>query len=265
MPTVDEPLRFLLVVLLGFVTGVMSGMFGIGGATVSTPGIRALGATPLEGVGSTMPSILPSAISSILRYRRAGLIRWRIVGWTAGAGAATAVIGALLARQIPGGGHLLMIATAALLLFNAVNMARRPRADLTEPERGHRPADAPPARLLTIGALAGLLSGLLGVGGGVVMVPLFVRWVRLSVKEAVAASIGCVAIIAVPGIITHHLQGNINWMYALGLTIAVIPGAWLGASLAVRAPEQRLRVLVAGVLGAIAVGYGAAEILALVG
>jgi hypothetical protein len=86
---------------------------------------------------------------------------------------------------------------------------------------------------------------------------------NLTVKEAVAASIACVAIIAVPSIITHQFLGNINWTYALGLSLAVIPGAWLGASLAIRAQERHLRVLVACVLGTIAVGYAIAETIAL--
>ena len=49
--------------LVGVLTGILSGMFGVGGAVVSTPAVRALGATPLEAVGSTLPSILPSSIS----------------------------------------------------------------------------------------------------------------------------------------------------------------------------------------------------------
>lgn len=265
MHVMSEPWHFLLIVALGFVTGLISGMFGVGGAVVSTPGIRALGATPFEGVGSTMPAILPSAITSTIRYRRAGLVHWRIVGWTASAGACFAILGALLSRQVPGGGHLLMIATALILVANALNMARTPRVRLDEPEAAHPATTAPPAKLLTIGTVTGLLSGLLGLGGGVVMVPLFARWVRLTVKESVAASIACVGFIALPGIVTHHFLGNINWVYALGLTVAVVPGAWLGASLAVRAQERHLRILVACALGLVAVSYAAAETIALVG
>jgi uncharacterized protein len=59
----SEPLQTILVLIAGFFTGVLSGMFGIGGAVVSTPAIRALGATPVEAIGSTLPSIIPSAIS----------------------------------------------------------------------------------------------------------------------------------------------------------------------------------------------------------
>ena len=61
--------RDALTLLLGFTTGVLSALFGIGGAIVSNPGLRALGAAPLVAVGTTLPSILPGAISGTLRYR----------------------------------------------------------------------------------------------------------------------------------------------------------------------------------------------------
>ena len=67
---------------VGVLTGMLSGMFGIGGAVISTPAVRALGATPLEAIGSTLPSILPSSISGSLRYLREGLVRIRVVRWT---------------------------------------------------------------------------------------------------------------------------------------------------------------------------------------
>ena len=53
----SEPLQTILVLIAGFFTGVLSGMFGVGGAVVSTPAIRALGATPVEAIGSTLPSL----------------------------------------------------------------------------------------------------------------------------------------------------------------------------------------------------------------
>ncbi|MGZ4760055.1 MAG: TSUP family transporter, partial [Acidimicrobiales bacterium] len=64
--------------VLGFGSGVLAGMFGIGGAVLTTPAIRVLGATPIEGVGSTVPSILPGAISGAYRYAKAGLVDWRV-------------------------------------------------------------------------------------------------------------------------------------------------------------------------------------------
>ena len=52
----SDALQFIGIVLVGVLTGILSGMFGVGGAVISTPAVRALGATPLQAVGSTLPS-----------------------------------------------------------------------------------------------------------------------------------------------------------------------------------------------------------------
>jgi uncharacterized membrane protein YfcA len=67
----------------------------------------------------------------------------------------------------------------------------------------------------------------------------------------------------VPGTITHQLLGHIDWAFALPLCIAVIPGARVGAHLAIRSSERGLRLSVAIVLGSIAVIYAAGELWAL--
>jgi uncharacterized membrane protein YfcA len=63
--------------------------------------------------------------------------------------------------------------------------------------------------------------------------------------------------------ITHQLLGDIDWLFALPLTVAAVPGARVGAHLAIRASDRVLRVTVASVLGTIAVVYGAVELVAL--
>jgi uncharacterized membrane protein YfcA len=270
--------QLVLVLVAGFFTGVLSGMFGVGGAVVSTPAIRALGASPLQAVGSTLPSIFPSAISGSLRYHREGLIDWQVVRWTAGFGIAASVGGALASHAVPGGGHVLMLLTAALLLFTAIRTGQSPKrpdpADAeeappaTDPEYAGLavttgPLRTEPWRLAVIGVAAGGLSGLLGVGGGILMVPAFSGWVRMDIKAAVGTSLACVGILAIPGTITHQIQGDIDWAYALPLCIAVIPGARVGAHLAIRASDRALRLSVAVVLGTIALVYAAGEVVSL--
>jgi len=270
--------RIVLSAVIGVGTGVLSGMFGIGGAVVSTPAIRVLGASPLAAVGSTIPSILPSAVSGAFRYRREQLIHWRVVVWTSGAGVVAAVGGALLTDVVPGNGHPLMILTAAMVAFSAWRLSRPvevPEPEevvavegitdaapgLVRPHPGRRRDE--PWRLLVIGLAAGGLSGLLGIGGGVLMVPLFTTWVRLSIKEALATSLACVGVLAIPGMITHAALGHIDWLFALPLCVGVIPGARLGAHLTIRSSDRTVRLLVGVILGLIAVIYAAGEILAL--
>jgi uncharacterized protein len=283
-------LRDTLTVVIGVATGAMSGLFGVGGAVISTPGIRALGASAQAAVGTTLPSIIPGAASGTLRYAREGLVDGPAVRATTPIGIVGAVAGALLTEAVPGEGHALMLATAALLAVSGARMVRNADAAARRPsvfsagaaarttipsERtdrvrdivvavGDRPHGRPTTiRLAAVGTLAGLLSGLLGIGGGVVMVPGFTQIVGFSLKRAIATSLACVGIFAVPGTITHALLGNIDWRFALLLTVGMIPGARLGASLTIRAEDRRLRLVVGAFLSATAIAYAAGEIAAL--
>lgn len=253
-----------LVLVAGFFTGVLSGVFGVGGAVISTPAILALGATPLQAVGSTLPSIIPSSISGSLRYSREGLVRRRVVLFTGLAGALSATIGAIASDRFPGDGHVQMLLTAGLMAFTAYRTAIGARIKVPTDVDGERTYDLRPVLLIGIGLVAGLLSGFLGVGGGILMVPAFTALVGLELKVAIGTSLACVGLIAIPGTIAHQLLGNIDWFYAIPLMIGAIPGARVGAHLAIKASDRHLRLVVASVLGAIAIGYGTAELIALV-
>lgn len=267
------PLRDVLTVLAGIGTGVLSAAFGVGGAVVSTPAIRALGASAAVAVGTTLPSVLPSAITGTIRYTRAGLIDWDVVRWTAPAGVVAAVAGSLLSKIVPGDGHWLMVLTALLLAFTAWRMARQapaPPADPPAEAEERAPAESHegrprirPVPLVVIGVAAGLLSGLLGVGGGILMVPAFSEFLKLPIKRTVATSLACVGVFAVPGTITHTLLGGVDWRFAVLLGLGVVPGARLGAAAAIRSADRRLRLTVATFLGLISVLYFAGEIAAL--
>ena len=259
-------LRDGLTAALGVATGAMSGAFGVGGAVISTPGIRALGVPAIVAVGSTLPSILPSAVSGSLRYHREQLVDWSAVKLTLPVGFAASVVGALLSEVIPGDGHLLMLLTAALLAFTAFRMYRSAEASkkeaLEQLDEGPAPEKRTALHLASVGAIAGTLSGMLGIGGGVVMVPGFHSIAGLSIKSSIATSLVCVAGFALPGTVTHALLGNIDWRVAAALTLTVIPGARLGSYLTVKSDDVRLRYAVAIFLAIVSVIYGVSEALA---
>jgi len=247
----------------------------VGGAVISTPGVRLLGASPFEAVGTTLPAILPSAVAGTARYAREGLVDWPVVAATAPAGVLTAVASSYASHAVPGEGHLLMVMTAAILAVTAWHMGRGgPREHQKDPgqESGTdvplsgTGTEATPDRRRSaaagagVGAVAGTLSGLLGVGGGTVLVPAFSEVMGMPLKSAIATSLACVGILAVPSTVAHALLDDIDWRLAALLAVAVVPGARLGAALAIRASHRHLRLAVAGILGATAFGYGAAEI-----
>lgn len=269
------PLRDLLTVCLGTATGILSGLFGVGGGVISQPGMRLLGLEPLLVIGTALPVIIPGAASGAVRYVREGLIRWPAVLATVPIGLVAAVLGSVAAQHVPGDGHLLQLITAGLLGLSSYRMGRAPAplppsdplAETDAPEApAHTPVgEASATRYASIGVVAGGLSGLLGIGGGVIMVPAFVQFARMEVKTAIATSLVCVGAFAVPGTVTHALLDHIDWRVAIALVVGVVPGARVGAALTIRATDRRLRVTVASFLGLTAVLYAAGELAALLG
>ena len=104
-----------------------------------------------------------------------------------------------------------------------------------------------------IGLSAGVLSGYVGVGGGFIMVPLFLSKLNLPMKKASGTSLVAVGILVLPALATQVVLGNVNWAAGLACIVGSIPGAALGAKLQVRIPERALRFCFAGILGVAAV------------
>jgi len=126
-------------------------------------------------------------------------------------------------------------------------------------------AGAPPAQVSAgIGVSGGFLSGLLGVGGGIVMVPAFTVALGMPLRRALGTSLVIIAILVVPGTIVHWALGHIDWAIFLALAIGVVPGARLGARIALGVRERTLRILVGAFLMAVAVLYGVRELVELV-
>lgn len=255
-------LRDALTLVAGVATGIMSGTFGVGGAVISTPAIRALGCTAALAVGTTLPSILPGAVTGSWRYRQGELIRWRVIAFTAPSGVVAAVVGAWVSPRVPGNGHLLMVLTALLLMWSAINMIRVVAPKNLTDEHVTTEKSQNTLAILT-GIFAGGLSGLLGLGGGIIMVPLFRRWLGLPIKNAVATSLICVGCFAIPGTITHALENGIDWRFALWLTAGVVVGAPLGSKMALKMSDKKLQRVFGLFLAAISVVYGLGELFAL--
>jgi hypothetical protein len=134
-----------------------------------------------------------------------------------------------------------------------VAVAPRPRArpDPTPPpKRRQRRREL---RLGAIGLSGGFLSGLLGVGGGVIMVPLLVFWARLGQREAHAASLGAIVPISAVGALTFGAAGEVRVGYAVALALGAVFGAQVGARALARAGERSLKLAFGGFLVLVAV------------
>jgi uncharacterized membrane protein YfcA len=97
-------------------------------------------------------------------------------------------------------------------------------------------------RLGVIGLAGGVFSGLFGVGGGVVMVPLLVLWAGYGQRDAHAVSLGAIIPISAAGVLTFGAAGEIRVLEALALAVGAIVGAQAGARLLARADERRLKL-----------------------
>jgi uncharacterized membrane protein YfcA len=111
-------------------------------------------------------------------------------------------------------------------------------------------------RLIAIGLAGGLLSGLLGVGGGVVMVPLLVLWAGYAQRDAHALSLGAIIPISIAGIATYGIAGEVRLWDALALSIGAVAGARVGAGLLARLDEHVLKLAFGVFLVCVAVLMG---------
>ena len=111
-------------------------------------------------------------------------------------------------------------------------------------------------QLVVIGVVGGLLSGLLGVGGGIVMVPLLVLWACYRQRDAHALSLGAIVPISIGGIVTFGIAGELHWLDAAALAVGAIVGARLGAGLLARIGERPLKMVFGLFLVGVAVAMG---------
>ncbi len=249
----------LLGVLSGLVSGVIAGAFGVGGAILTTPAVQVLlGAPPIVAVGTPLPVIFPTTLSGSVAYRRAGEIDGRAVRWLSLPGAAAAALGALTTKVV--NPHALLLATAVLICWQAI-LVGTGRGGLRQTAASEPSVPA----LILLGIVAGFASGLLGIGGGIVLVPGLNALLGMPLKRALGTSLVVIAFLVVPGTIVHALLGHIDWAIFGWLTIGVIPGAALGSRWTIRARERTLRLVVGSFLGVVAAAYGALEIHHLVG
>jgi uncharacterized protein len=107
-------------------------------------------------------------------------------------------------------------------------------------------------KLAVIGLLGGLLSGLLGVGGGVVMVPALVLWAGVGQRDAHAISLAAIVPISIAGVAAFGAAGEVSVGAAVALAIGAMAGARIGAGALTRIPEHALQLVFGAFLIAVA-------------
>lgn len=248
-------MAILVPVAIGVLIGLSSGMFGIGGALLATPLLKILMGLPAAlALATPLPAAIPAAMSGSVAYGRKRLIRYDVAWRVLVLAMPLNLLGAYLTKFAPGA--FLMVATGVVLIYSSWTFIRR-GFGAKGADSGPLPAEEQRFGTLAYaaGAFAGFMSGFLAIGGGIVMVPAFVKIVRMSTKEALATSLLCVAALAIPGVIVHSLLGHIDWEIALLLSVAVIPMSYLGAKLATAMKSATLERIYGIVMMAFAIYF----------
>lgn len=231
----------LIAALAGLLAGTLSGFFGIGGNLVLVPLLALLlGMGQHEAQGLTLAALLPPlGLPAVLHYRRAGVVLlWPVIALGIAGFVAGIAGGSLLANVMPG--FVLRLAFVALLGSLSMRSWKQREAKTEQPM-----LRAPPPGFWRIalfaGLLGGLASGLLGIGGAIVMIPLF-RRLGMGQRQAQVTSLAMLLPpIGLPGVLIYvHAQPTLPWALLASVAGGFLLGSMLGARLTDRISANRL-------------------------
>ena len=240
-----EAWELALALLGSFVAGYVGSMLGLVLGTLRLPLLVWLAGSPLAAAGTNIAISAAAAASGSIRHAREGRVDWRLVAWMAPPSVLGAVLGALLADDVPE--RLLQVAIAVVLVWSGIDLALRPVHALARERLRLWPAVAG-------GFGIGALGGAVGVILGTLRMPTLIRGVGLDVKRAAGTNLVVGFLLGAAGFAAHAgTLGVDGWLLAAGLA-GGLPGGWLGARATGRADENALRLA----LGAVLVLVGAA-------
>lgn len=216
--------------------GVTLGVFGGGGSILTTPVLIYLaGVDAKQAIAMSLFVVGVTSVVGAVPHARAGRIRWRTGLLFGSAGMAGAYAGGRLAAFIPA--NVLLIAFGIMMTVTAGAMLRGRK----EPEPGHRAGNMPLAKILVEGAAVGLVTGLVGAGGGFLVVPALALLGGLPMPIAVGTSLLVIAMKSFAGLAGYLQSVHIDWTLALSVTALAAVGGLLGSRLAGKVDPERLR------------------------
>jgi uncharacterized membrane protein YfcA len=235
---------------LGLLVGAVLALTGAGGGALAVPLlVLALGwsihlAAPVALVAVGLSSLLGAAFAL-----REGIVRYRAAMVLGAAGMVAAPLGVALAQRLPQG--VLLLAFVLFMLFTARRMWRdgptaagRDKAPAcVRPEGEQRLHWTRPCLwvMLRVGAMAGVLSGLLGIGGGFVIVPALDRHSNLDLRSIQATSLAVIALVSVSGLTAAWWSGQLQPAAAAPFAVGAVAGLLLGRRWAMRLSTRALR------------------------
>jgi uncharacterized protein len=277
LPIAEVSVNAFLLLGIGGIVGVLSGMFGVGGGFLITPLLFFVGIPPAVAVATSANQVVASSVSGVLAHVKRRTVDFRmglvlLAGGLIGSAAGVQVFNIL--RQAGQVDLLVQLSyviflgiIGALMFVESLNALRRSRRGAPPVRRKHNWVHALPFKMkfrtsglyisvippLVVGAFVGLLAAIMGVGGGFVMVPAMIYLLGMPTKVVVGTSL--FQIIFVTGFTTLlHATTNytVDMILAVLLLIGGVIGAQFGTSMGARLKAEQLRILLALLVLAVA-------------
>ena len=225
---------------------MLSGLLGIGGGAILIPAmVYLLGMDQHKAHGTSLAVISLVVLSSAILYSRHGLVDWTVAVELMAGGVIGATIGARICNRLSAGKlkryfGVFMAVVGLRMLYGAVFAS-----GATPVIAGHAiSADTliGGAVVTLIGLVTGVFSGIFGIGGGLIMVPVLTLLLGFAQKAAQGISLAVIIPVSISGALIHNAHGNIRWGVAFWLAVGGVLGGLVGAHLAVvRIPDAELK------------------------
>ncbi len=223
VPLTHSSVKFSHAVIVGLAAGLLGGLFGVGGGLIIVPGLVSLaGMDRRLAHGTSLAATLPIAVASLITYVSHGNVDWAVAFFLAIGAIAGAIVGTTLLHIIPK--NVLVVIFVVTVLTTATRLAistdSTGRSDLTI---------AVALLLIVVGLLTGTIAGLLGIGGGVIMVPAMVVILGMVPVVAKGTSVAVIVPTAIMGTIRNRKKANADLRVAavvggFGAVSAIIGG-----------------------------------------
>ena len=237
-----------LIGALGILTGIFSGMLGIGGGIIMAPLLLYVptwfGFAPLSMhviAGLTIVQSLVACMSGALTHKQFHYVSRQLTTWMGVTIFVTALAGGAAAEYVAN--DILLAVFAFLALAAAFLIFVPTRADSEDPDIEQFSFSRPKA--VTASGVVGALGGLVGQGGSFILIPLMTSFMQVPTRIAIGSNLAIVLISSSAAFMGKALTGQIAWKLALPIVLTVIPAAHLGSLLSRKVPVARLRFLLA--------------------
>lgn len=263
------------IVLLGLSIGLLSGLLGVGGGFLVTPLLNVLFGVPYNiAVGSGLTQMVGTSLSGVVGHRKLGHVDTKLGLCLIAGSVAGSVMGTSLINRWRDGGQVdfnMSVLYMLMLFFIGASMARdvfgRKASSAQEPPKPSWLSRFESVRImpmlafdslgrrrlslwfvLVVGVLLGVLSGLMGVGGGFVALPFMMYGLGMNTVTAVGTSLFLVLFASLFASITHVVSGNVDWLLVVLMLSGSIIGAQAGVRLAGRVNDRFLRRFFVGLV-----------------